>query len=211
MVSRLGGKRKCDSLISDWLVLTLHFLKLSSLDRNPGTSLTIFFLCLFAQFLTVHSHHFSYLYHLFRTTNSNNNLLQQVTSFPTSCSVTLEENISTTQTELFHDNRREALPKKLEELVAGPSTSTSEWPSLLASQRTIETSVPASSIPPGQKPPASPAMPVSWAIKKKSPQDYERDRVEKYAQYFQGDEILPVPKLVEVEPKTVLYHHWPKD
>ena len=118
----------------------------------------------------------------------------------------MEENTSTTQTGLFHDNRLEALLKKPEEQVAGPSTSISEWLSLPAPQKTNETSLPAGSIPPGQKPPANPAAPVSWAIKKKSLQDYERYRVKKYAQYFQGDEILPIPEFVtEVEPYTLSF------
>ena len=103
----------------------------------------------------------------------------------------MEENISTTQTDLFNDNRQEALPNN------------PEWPSLPASQRTNETSHPASSITLGQKLPGSPETPVFLAVKKRPPQDYERDGVKKYAQYFQGDEILPIPELVaEVEPKT---------
>ena len=40
---------------------------------------------------------------------------------------------------------------------------------------------------------------------KKSPEDYVKDRV-KYAQYFQGNRILPIPKLdKEVEPKTLSF------
>ena len=69
----------------------------------------------------------------------------------------MEENISSTQMDLFHDNRLEALPMKSKEPEAGPLTSTSEWPSLLVSQRMNETSLLASSIPPVQKLPASPA------------------------------------------------------
>ena len=66
-----------------------------------------------------------------------------------------------------------------------------------------------SDIQPAQK---SPATPVSWSSqlqkkkKKKSPKDYENDRVTKYSAYFKENEILPIPKLVEaVEPKTLSF------
>ena len=42
--------------------------------------------------------------------------------------------------------------------------------------------------------------------KKKSPKDYENDRVTKYSAYFKENEILPIPELVEaVEPKTLSF------
>ena len=116
----------------------------------------------------------------------------------------MEENISSTQADLFQDKRLEALPKKSKEPVAEPSMATAEWQSLSASKN--ETSFLTSSIPPGQKQLASPATQVSWAINEKSLQDYKRDRVKKYAQYFQRNEILPIPELVaEVEPKTLSF------
>ena len=64
-----------------------------------------------------------------------------------------------------------------------------------------------SSIQPAQKPPATP---VSWSSqlqkRKKSPKDYENDRVTKYAEYFKNNQILPIAELVEaVEPKTLLF------
>ena len=63
-----------------------------------------------------------------------------------------------------------------------------------------------SSIPPGQRKPAGPATPVSWSIKKKTPQQYEKNRIGKYAPFFKETEILPIPELVsEVEPKTLSY------
>ena len=31
----------------------------------------------------------------------------------------------------------------------------------------------------------------------RGPADYEKDRLEKYAKYFKGNEILPIPELVE--------------
>ena len=52
-------------------------------------------------------------------------------------------------------------------------------------------------------------MPVSWTAqpkKKKLPEFYVKDRVEKYAQYFKGNKILPIPKLAEVvKPKTLSF------
>ena len=48
-------------------------------------------------------------------------------------------------------------------------------------------------------------MPVSWSTQaNKETQDYKKDRAEKYAQYFKGNQILPIPELVEaVQPKTL--------
>ena len=76
-----------------------------------------------------------------------------------------------------------------------------EWPLLPGASS--ETLTPASTIPPAPK---VPSIPVSWSTQanKKTPQDYKNDRVEKYAQYFKGNRILPIPELVEaVQPKTL--------
>ena len=116
----------------------------------------------------------------------------------------MEEDTITIQKDLFY-NDLEALPKKPEEPVAKPSTS-SEWPLLLASQGINKTLLPVSYIPPRQKPLASPAIPVSQATKKKSSEDHERDRVKKYALYFQGTNILSILELVvAIEPKTLSF------
>ena len=68
----------------------------------------------------------------------------------------------------------------------------SNWPLLL---------VPADSdspIQPGQKSPAP------WKVQQRGPDDYERDRVGKYAQYFVGNEILPIPEIVQaLEPRIL--------
>ena len=103
--------------------------------------------------------------------------------------------------DLFKNNL-EALPKKPEELVAGPSPSTSEWPSLRASQVSKELSLLAGSIPPGQRRPAGSATPVSWSVIKKKNGTIWKGQ----SPYFKGIEILPIPELVtEVEPKTLSY------
>ena len=39
--------------------------------------------------------------------------------------------------------------------------------------------------------------PTPWKGQQRGPADYERDRVEKYTKYFKGNEILPIPELVE--------------
>ena len=65
-----------------------------------------------------------------------------------------------------------------------------KWPSLLST---------ASSIQQTQK---APSMPASWTaqtIKKIPPQDHVKIR-EKYAQYFQGNKILPIPELLQEVP-----------
>ena len=107
--------------------------------------------------------------------NMNNSLLQLFNIFPPGCSATIEENINITQTDIFKD--MEPLPKKPEEPVTGPSTSSSECPSLPASHVTKEASSPASSTSLWQKLPASSATPVSLYIKKKSTEDHEKNRV----------------------------------
>ena len=73
----------------------------------------------------------------------------------------------------------------------------SNWPSL---------PVPADSdspIQPGQKSPAP------WKVQQRGPDDYERDRVGRYAQYFVGKEILSIPEIVQaLEPRNPLGDWW---
>ena len=68
-----------------------------------------------------------------------------------------------------------------------------EWPSLPgASSESLTQKVP--------------SIPVFWSTQanKKTPQDYKKDRAEKYVQYFKSNRILPIPELVEtVQPKTL--------
>ena len=57
-----------------------------------------------------------------------------------------------------------------------------------------------SQIQPGQKTPKT----IPWKSQQRGPDDYERDRVGKYAQYFKGNEILPIPEIVEqLEPRIL--------
>ena len=64
----------------------------------------------------------------------------------------------------------------------------------------------ASIIPPAQKPQATP---VSWSLQcanKKLASDYEKDRVNNYAELFKDGEILTILELVEaVEPKIMSF------
>ena len=74
----------------------------------------------------------------------------------------------------------------------------SNWPSL-----PLESGSP---IPPGQKTkPESPSpSPSPWKIQQKNPEDYEKDRGDKYADYFKGNEILPIPEILQkIEPRIV--------
>ena len=92
------------------------------------------------------------------------------------------------------DNQeKEALPRQSEE--SQPlSLIVSNWPSLPSES--------GSPIPPGQK--SQHEDPSPWKIKQKRPEEYEKDRVGKYANYFKGNEILPIPELVEkLEPRIV--------
>ena len=70
------------------------------------------------------------------------------------------------------------------------------WPSLPTSQES------SSPIPPGQRPMSppepSPSTPAStWKVKQKDPEDYNRDRMGKYAEFFVGNEILPILEIMD--------------
>ena len=88
---------------------------------------------------------------------------------------------------------KEALPRQSEESQTSRLIG-SNWPSLPSES--------GSPIPPGQK--TQPDNPSPWKIKQKSPDKYEKDRVGKYANYFKGNEILPIPELLQkFEPRIV--------
>ena len=88
---------------------------------------------------------------------------------------------------------KEALPRQSEE---------SQTSSLIGSNWSSLPSESGSPIPPGQK--TQPDNPSPWKIKQKSPDEYEKDRVGKYANYFKGEEILPIPELLQkFEPRIV--------
>ena len=97
---------------------------------------------------------------------------------------------------------KKALPTQSEETQGTQVTSLigSNWPSLPSES--------GSPIPPGQKtkPESSSPLPspLPWKIQQKNPEDYEKDRVGKYADYFKGNEILPIPEIVQkIEPRIV--------
>ena len=78
----------------------------------------------------------------------------------------------------------------------------SNWPSLPSPPES------SSPIPPGQKvgsPSVTPTTPASpWKIHQRDPEDCQKDRVGKYAEFFVGNEILPIPEIVKkVEPRIV--------
>ena len=108
----------------------------------------------------------------------------------------MEEENNTSQ-DLFKCDQ-ETLSSKPEEPVAGTSKS-SEWPMLPATQK--ETSLPASTIPPGQKTPVNPVVPeeeIPWRL-------WERQGGQT-CPLFKENAILPIPELVaETVPKTLSF------
>ena len=68
----------------------------------------------------------------------------------------------------------------------------SNWPSLSIPSESL------SPIQPGQKVKSpSPTQTSTWKVRQKDPEDYERDRVGKYAEFFKRNEILPIPEIVK--------------
>ena len=97
----------------------------------------------------------------------------------------------------MENTENEALPKQSEELgQSGVSLIESNWPSLPTD--------PGSPIQPGQAPKAVSQQALPWKIKQLAPEEYEKDRVGKYAEYFKGNEILPIPEILQrLEPRIV--------
>ena len=93
-------------------------------------------------------------------------------------------------------------PIKAEERAAN-----TEWLTFPVSlpKRINETAPSASPIQPGQRPIETPSPTVttpSWKVNQKTPEYYERERVCKYAPYFQSNVILPIPEVANVlEPR----------
>ena len=84
-----------------------------------------------------------------------------------------------------------------------PRTQNCPINSPIGSNRPSLPSPPESSSPilPGQKVGSPTAPGSSWKIQQRDPEDYEKDRVGKYAEFFVGNKILPIPEIVKkVEP-----------
>ena len=93
---------------------------------------------------------------------------------------------------------KKALPMQSEETQETQVTCLigSNWPSLH-----LESGSP---IPPGQRTKPESPSPTPWKIQQKNPEDYEKDRVGKYAVCFKGNEILPIPEILQkIEPRIV--------
>ena len=74
------------------------------------------------------------------------------------------------------------------------------WPSLLIPAKSPRSLDNESQMPPAQKSPKA----TPWKSQPRGPVDYERDRVGKYAKYFNGKEILPIPEIVQqLEPRIL--------
>ena len=78
-------------------------------------------------------------------------------------------------------------PKKSDE-PRSQSLIGANWPSLPIPADTQSQDSP---IPPAQK------SPTAWKGQQRGPDDYEKDRVGRYAEYFKGNEILPIPEIAE--------------
>ena len=73
------------------------------------------------------------------------------------------------------------------------------WPSLPIPAESQETNDSQdSSIQPAQK------SPTAWKGQQRGPDDYEKDRVGRYAQYFKGNEILPIPEIADLKTKRLV-------
>ena len=93
------------------------------------------------------------------------------------------------------NTENETLPTQSEE-TQSTSLIGSNWPSLPSES--------GSPIPPGQKTHPENPSPLPWKIQQKKLKDYEKDRVGKYANYFKGNEILPIPGILQkLEPRIV--------
>ena len=92
-------------------------------------------------------------------------------------------------------SENETLPKQSEETQA-TSLIASNWLSLPSES--------GSPIPPGQKSKPENPSPSPWKIQQKNPEDYKKDWVGKYADYFKGNKILPIPEILQkLEPRIV--------
>ena len=98
-------------------------------------------------------------------------------------------------TRTLHDpekNEKEAPPKQPE----ATSLIGANWPSLPTPSESD------SPIQPAQKEKSPEKTP--WKIEERKPEDHEKNRVGKYAQYFKGNEILPIPEIIEkLEPRIL--------
>ena len=90
------------------------------------------------------------------------------------------------------------------------STVGTTWPSLPvpSTQKSNEMASVSSPIHLEQKPkensPSSSTTQASWKVQQKRSEDYERDSVGKYVQYFQGNTILPIPEISQtLEPRIM--------
>ena len=91
-------------------------------------------------------------------------------------------------------------PKETQKTLSQESLIGANWPSLpiSADSQDIQSSQGSLEIQPAQK------RPTPWKGQQRKPEDYERDRVGKYAKYFKGNEILPIPEIVQkMEPRIL--------
>ena len=90
----------------------------------------------------------------------------------------------------MEESTTSATPKK--DPTSQESLIGANWPSLPIPTETQETID-------NQDSPKQPTQksPTPWKGQQRGPDDFEKDRVGKYTKYFKGNEILPIPKIVE--------------
>ena len=90
---------------------------------------------------------------------------------------------------------KEALPKQPEEREEPDTKETSLISSNCPSLSLLSES--GSPIQPGQRSKQTNPTSSPWKIQRRDPDEYEKDRVGKYADYFKCNEILPIPKMLQ--------------
>ena len=91
-----------------------------------------------------------------------------------------------------------------------PTVSSPDWNPIEPSQNPIQSLAISQDISGPSASPIriiSPLSPLSdaWRPKQKDPEEYERDRVGKYAPFIQGDTILPIPDYVEALESRIIF------
>ena len=107
------------------------------------------------------------------------------------------------------EHTRSQSPSQNDRSASLVSTIGADWLSrpVFPSQESVTPAPAASPISLGQefmeKPSETLTTPVFCEIKRKTPEEYEKDRVGKYAQYFQGNTILPMPEMEALKPRIL--------
>ena len=109
---------------------------------------------------------------------------------------------SPTQEAVFIE--KEALPKQTKDQEEQETQATSLIVSNRLSLPLSSQSQSESPIQPGKRTRSTNPVTSPWKIQQRDPEEYEKNRVGKYADYFKGNEILPIPEILQkLEPRIV--------